>query len=148
MSTLEETLQTDLIAAAKARDEVKLQVLRLLKAALQNYSIEIKGELSPQQVLQVLQKAAKQRQDSIEQYAKAGRTDLVDQETTELKILSAYLPAQPSETDVEAAVKAAIAEVKDGQANLGQIIATVREHFDGVVDSALVAKLAREELSR
>ena len=61
---LEKNLEQDLIIAAKARDEIKLQVLRLLKAALKNYSIEVKGELTAQQMMQVLQKEAKKRQDS------------------------------------------------------------------------------------
>ncbi|MBP9827342.1 GatB/YqeY domain-containing protein [Candidatus Saccharibacteria bacterium] len=144
---LEKSLEQDLIIAAKARDEVKLQVLRLLKAALKNYSIEVKGELTPQQMMQVLQKEAKKRHDSIDQYSKYGRQDLADKEIAELKILEQYLPTPASEEEIREAVNEAIAKVKDGKAQMGTVIAEVREKFEGAVDGAELARITREELS-
>lgn len=145
--SLEQSLETDLIEAMKARDEIRVQVLRLVKSALKNYEIEAKGDLSPQQVLAVLQKEAKKRQDSIEQYAAAGREDLVSQEEAELKIIQGYLPEQASEADLRAAVQKATAELGDQQGAMGQIIGRVREEFSGAVDGALLAKIVREELA-
>lgn len=145
--SLEQSLETDLIEAMKARDEIRVQVLRLVKSALKNYEIEVKGDLSPQQVLAVLQKEAKKRQDSIEQYAAAGRKDLVSQEEAELKIIQGYLPEQASEADLRVAVKKAVADLGSQQGAMGQIIGRVREEFSGAVDGALLAKIVREELA-
>ena len=145
---LEQTLEADLLEAMKARDEIRVQVLRLVKSALKNQSIEIKGELTPQQMLAVLQKEAKKRQDSITQYREAGRNDLVEQEEAELEILEAYLPEQASEEELRAAVKVAVAEVGDGPAAMGQVIARVREQFSGAADGAALAAMVREQLQK
>lgn len=145
---LEKTLEADLLEAMKARDEIRVQVLRLVKAALKNQSIEVKGDLTPQQMLAVLQKEAKKRQDSITQYREAGRDDLVRQEEAELEILDSYLPEQASDEAMRAAVKAAVAEVGASPAAMGQVIAHVREQFSGAVDGATLAAMVREELQK
>lgn len=145
---LEQTLEADLLEAMKARDEIRVQVLRLVKAALKNQSIEVKGDLTPQQMLAVLQKEAKKRQDSIAQYSEAGRADLVKQEQAELEILEAYLPEQASEDELRVAVKAAVAEVGSSPTAMGQVIARVREQFSGAVDGAALAAMVREELQK
>ncbi len=144
---LEKSLEADLATAMRARDELKVQVLRLLKAALKNYQIEVRNDLSPQQMLQVLQKEAKKRHDSITQYTDAGREDLAKKEQAELEIIEGYLPAQASEADVRAAVKAAVAGAGDA-AQMGQIIGAVREQFNGAVDGSLLAQITREELAK
>lgn len=141
-------LDADLTEALKARDAVRLQVLRLLKAALHNYAIEIKDEVSPQQMLQILQKEAKKRQDSIDQFAAAGRQDLVEKEANELAILKTYLPEQASEDAIRAVVQEVIAEQNaQGAAAMGQVISAVRERFGGSADGALIAQLVREGLT-
>lgn len=145
---LEKTLEADLLDAMKARDEIRVQVLRLVKAALKNQSIEVRHDLTPQQMLTVLQKEAKKRQDSISQYRDAGRTDLVKQEQAELEILEAYLPEQVSEEELRGAVKSAVAEVGKSPAAMGQVIAIVREQFNGAVDGATLAAMVREELQK
>ena len=145
---LEQNLEADLLAAMKARDEIRVQVLRLVKAALKNQSIEVKGELTPQQMLAVLQKEAKKRQDSITQYRDAGRNDLVEQEQAELEILESYLPEQASEEELREAVKTAVAEVGASPAAMGQVVARVREQFSGAVDGATLAAIVREELQK
>ncbi|MDQ5944132.1 MAG: uncharacterized protein QG658_198 [Patescibacteria group bacterium] len=145
---LEQTLEADLLEAMKARDEIRVQVLRLVKSALKNQSIEVKGELTPQQMLAVLQKEAKKRQDSITQYQAAGRDDLVRQEQAELEILDTYLPEQASDEEIRAAVQAAVKEVGASPAAMGQVIARVREQFSGAVDGAALAAMVREELQK
>ncbi len=141
------SLEADLAEAMKARDEIKVQVLRLLRAAMKNYQIEVRQDLSPQQMLQVLQKEAKKRQDSITQYEAAGRQDLADKERAELKIIDEYLPEQANEEQVRSAVQAAIAEAGQS-ATMGQVIATVREALNGAVDGSQLAAITREELAR
>jgi uncharacterized protein YqeY len=144
---LEKTLESDLAEAMKARDEIRVQVLRLVKAALKNQSIEVRTELTPQQMLAVLQKEAKKRQDSINQYRQAGRNDLADKEQAELKILENYLPDQASEEEIRVAVQESIKEI-DGSPAMGQVIARVRERFSGAVDGATLAAITREELQK
>jgi uncharacterized protein YqeY len=145
---LDQTLEADLLEAMKARDEIRVQVLRLVKAALKNQEIEVKGNLTPQQMLAVLQKEAKKRQDSITQYEAAGRDDLVRQERAELEILDEYLPDQVSTEEMRAAVRQAIADADDNSATMGQVIAQVREKFSGAVDGAALAVMVREELHK
>lgn len=146
--SLDQTLEADLLEAMKARDEIRVQVLRLVKAALKNQEIEVKGDLTPQQMLAVLQKEAKKRQDSITQYEAAGRDDLVRQERAELEILDEYLPDQVSTEEMRAAVRQAIADADDNSATMGQVIAQVREKFSGAVDGAALAAMVREELHK
>ncbi|MCC7543248.1 GatB/YqeY domain-containing protein [bacterium] len=143
---LTQRLEADLTEATKARDEITLQVLRLLKAALKNHSIELRQDLSPQEALQILQKEAKKRQEAIQQYSDANRQDLVQKESAELQILERYLPEQPSEAEVRAAAQDIIREQKlSGQSAMGQLISGLKDHFDGL-DGSLAAKVAREEL--
>lgn len=142
---LEKTLETDLLEAMKARDEIRVQVLRLVKAAMKNQAIEVRADLTPQQMLAVLQKEAKKRQDSISQYRQAGRDDLANKEQAELTILESYLPEQVSEEAIKAEVKRTIAEM-GSSANMGQVIGAVREHFSGAVDGSTLASIVREEL--
>ncbi|QQS27176.1 GatB/YqeY domain-containing protein [bacterium] len=145
---LDQTLETDLLEAMKARDEIRVQVLRLVKAALKNQEIEVKGDLTPQQMLAVLQKEAKKRHDSITQYEAAGRDDLVRQERAELEILDEYLPDQVSTEEMREAVRQAITDADDNSATMGQVIAQVREKFSGAVDGAALAAMVREELQK
>src|SRR6185295_3185589 len=108
--TLNEKVNGEIAAAMKAKDQVRLSALRMLKAAIMNKGVEKKSDLDDAEVLQVVASLVKQRRDSIEQFAKAGRTDLVDKETAEMVILEDYLPPAASPEDIAAAVAAAIAE--------------------------------------
>src|SRR4026209_717511 len=108
---LNEKIAADLTAAMKAKDAPRLSALRMLKAAVTNKGMVEKGrDLEDAEVLQVVASLVKQRRDSVEQFAKAGRTELVDQETAEIAILEHYLPPAVSAEEIEAAVDAAIAE--------------------------------------
>src|SRR4029434_7263903 len=93
---LNDQVSADIAAAMKARDAARLSALRMLKAAVMNKSVEKGRDLEDAEVLQVVASLVKQRRDSIEQFAKAGRTDLVEKETGEIAVLQAYLP--PSAT--------------------------------------------------
>src|SRR5262249_57793996 len=110
MALLRDKVNADMTAAMKAKDAARLSALRMLKAAIMNKGVEKGHDLDDAEVLQVVSSLVKQRRDSIEQFAKAGRTDLVDKETAETAVLDAYLPPAASAEEIDAAVAAAIAE--------------------------------------
>lgn len=142
---LTEQLEADLAAAMRERDQVRLQVLRLLKSALKNQQIEVGHELTAQEMMAVLQKEAKKRRDSIEAYGKAGRDDLVGEEQAELTQIEHYLPAQMSEDELRAIVRDVIAAHPDAQ--MGQMIGQVIAKANGQADGSVVSRLVREQLS-
>jgi len=130
--TLSETVNGDITAAMKARDQARLSALRMLKAAIMNKGVEKGRDLDDAEVLQVIGSLVKQRRDSIEQFAKAGRTDLVDKETGEMAVLQAYLPPGATAEEIAAAVAEAIAEtgassVKD----MGKVMKAVMPKLAG-----------------
>ena len=108
--TLNDKVNGEITAAMKAKNPARLSALRMLKAAIMNKGVEKHRDLDDAEVLQVVAALVKQRRDSIEQFSKAGRTDLVDKETSELGVLEQYLPPAASAEEVAAAVAAAIAE--------------------------------------
>jgi uncharacterized protein YqeY len=130
---LNEQIAADMTAAMKAKDAPRLSALRMLKAAVMNKGMVEKGrDLEDAEVLQVVASLVKQRRDSIDQFAKAGRTDLVDKETAEIAILEHYLPPALTAEEIEAAVAAAIAEtgassVKD----MGKVMKAVMPKLAG-----------------
>ena len=107
---LTDKVNADITAAMKAKDQARLSALRMLKAAMMNKGVEKRRDLQDAEVLQVVSSLVKQRRDSIEQFAKAERTDLVDKETAEIVVLETYLPPAATPDEIEAAVAAAIAE--------------------------------------
>jgi uncharacterized protein YqeY len=132
----------------KAKDAARLSALRMLKAAIMNKGVEKGRDLEDAEVLQVVSSLVKQRRDSIEQFSKAGRTDLVDKETGEIKVLEAYLPPAASAADIDAAVAAAIAEtgatsVKD----MGKVMKAVMPMLAGKnADGKAVSEAVRRTL--
>lgn len=105
-----EQIVADLTNAMKSRDAARTSTLRMVKAALMNREIEKHGELDDDEMLKLLRSMVKQRRDSIEQYTKGGRQDLVDHEQAEIEVIDAYLPQGASAEEIEAAVTSAIAE--------------------------------------
>src|SRR6187399_274241 len=108
--TLNEKVNGEIGAAMKAREQVRLSALRMLKAAIMNKGVEKGRDLDDAEVLQVVASLVKQRRDSIEQFSKAGRTDLVEKESGELAVLEEYLPPAASAEEIATAVAAAVAE--------------------------------------
>ena len=107
---LRDKVNADIATAMKAKDAARLSALRMTKAAITNKGVEKGHDLDDAEVLQVLASLVKQRRDSIEQFSKAGRTDLADKETAEIAVLEEYLPPAASAEEIDAAVAAAIAE--------------------------------------
>jgi uncharacterized protein len=148
--SLSEQIQKDIVAAMKAKDELRLSVLRMVKSALQLKEVEKIRPLDAAESIQLLQTLAKQRKESIEQFAKGGRQDLVDKETSELKILESYLPAGASEAEMDAAISKAITDV--GAASLkqmGAVVKAAKEALTGkAVDGKALSDRVRDRLSK
>jgi uncharacterized protein YqeY len=121
--TLLDTLTADLTQAMKAQDEARRSCLRLAKAALKNKEIEKRAPLDDGEITQILQGLVKQREDSVEQFQRGNRPDLVAKEEAEIRILKAYLPSEVSEEEVRAAVEAAIVETgAQSQKDIGRVM--------------------------
>ena len=129
--TLKETIIADLTAAMKAKDAETLSTLRMVKANLMNRQIEKGGELTDEEVTKALQSLAKQRRDSIEQYEKAGRSELAAKEAAEIGVIEKYLPQAASQEEIETAVDLAVTET--GATSMKEM---------GLVMKAAMAKLA------
>ena len=130
--TLTEKVNAEISAAMKAKDAPRLSALRMVKAAIMNKEVEKGRHLEDPEVLQVLGSLVKQRRDSIDQFSKAGRTDLVDKETAEIRVLEEYLPPAASSEDIDAAVAAAIAETGAASArDIGKVMKAVMPKLAG-----------------
>jgi uncharacterized protein len=148
--SLSEQLQKDIVTAMKSKDEVRLSVLRMMKSALQLKEVEKMRPLDAAESIQLLQTLAKQRKESIDQFAKGGRQDLVDKETGELKILESYLPAGASQADMDAAVSKAITETgATSLKQMGAVVKAAKEALTGkAVDGKALSDLVRDRLSK
>jgi uncharacterized protein len=141
-------LEADLASAAKARDQIRLSVLRLLKSALKNYEIEVGHDATPQEIMTVLQREAKKRQDSINQYGSANRQDLVDEEQAELEILEEYLPPKLSDEDLDKLVAQAIQETSaTSPADMGKVMQAVMKLAGAGADGKVVSEKVKSALS-
>lgn len=140
-------LESDLKDAMRERDKIRLTVLRLLKSALKNYEIEVGHELSSQEILGVLQKEAKKRQEAAEAFEKAGREEQAQEERAELKAIDHYLPDQMSEAEVKKVVAEVVAAAPADQRQMGPLIGQVRAKTQGQADGALIARLVQEQLN-
>lgn len=146
--TLSERVNRDIAAAMKAQDRKRLSPLRMLKAAIMNKGVEKGRDLDDADVLQVVASLVKQRRDSIEQFAKAGRTDLVAQETGEIAVLEEYQPPAATADEIEAAVAAAIAETgAASQRDMGKVMKAVMARLAGkTADGRTVNEVVRRKL--
>lgn len=149
--TLGERIQKDLVDAMKSKDALRLSVLRMVKAALQNKQIELRRPLEPEEQNQVLQTLVKQRNESIETFAKGGRSDLVERETWERDLLRTYLPEEVSEAEIERVAEEVVVELgasspKDIGAVMKQTLARLKA-TGKTVDGKSVNAVVRAKLS-
>lgn len=146
---LSDRVNADLTAAMKAQDQKRLSALRMLKAAIMNKGVEEGRDLDDAEVLQVVASLVKQRRDSIEQFAKAGRSDLVQKETGEIAVLEQYQPPAASAEEIEAAVTAAIAETgATGPKDIGRVMKAVMPKLAGrTADGKTVNEAVRRKLA-
>ena len=145
---LPEDVNAAITAAMKARDQVRLAPLRMLKAALTNKQIEKGRNLDEAEALQVVASLVKQRRESIEQFLKGGRTDLVEKETREIQILEAYLPPAMDAVELDALVQAAITETgATSPKDMGRVMKDLMPRLAGRgVDGKAVNELVRRKL--
>lgn len=135
MGQLTEKIRTDLTSAMKAQEKERLSVIRMLQSAIKNEQIHLGHELADEEAMNVIRKAVKQRQDSIEQYANAGRTELADKERSEMEILKAYLPAEISDEELESGLREIIAATgAQSKKDLGRVMKEATARYRGRAD--------------
>lgn len=146
---IREKIMSDMKSAMREKDQVKLDAIRFLQAAIKNREIEVRPEaITADDILAVLKKLVKQRRESIEQYQAANRQDLVDKEASELKVIEAYLPAQMSKEQIEAVVVQVIAETKASSIkDMGAVMKAVVAKTAGSADNKLVSEIIKSKLS-
>lgn len=141
-------INDDMVKAAKAKDKIRLSTIRMLKTALHNKEIDLMRPLNETETMQILSNLVKQRKDSIEQFARGGRQDLVDKEELELIILKEFMPEQMSEEDIDALIKKIIAEsgavsVKD----MGKVMKVLMPQITGRADGKAAGDKVKALLS-
>ena len=146
--TLKEQITSDLTAAMKAREAERTSTLRMVKAAFMNREIEKRAALDEDESLKLLRSMVKQRRDSIEQYTKGGRQDLVDKEQAEIEVIESYLPQGASTEVIEAAIAEAISETgAASMKDMGKVMKTVQAKLAGKnADSRTVSELVKSKL--
>ena len=147
--SLKDTIIADLTAAMKAKDADKLSVLRMVKANLMNRQIDKGSDLTDDEITKALQSLVKQRRDSVEQYEKAGRTELAAKEQSEIAVIEAYLPQSATQAEVDAAVEAAIAETGASSIKeMGTVMkATMANLVGKSADGKMVSEAVKAKLS-
>lgn len=144
-----ERIQSDLTAAMKEKDELRLSVLRMVKSALKHKEIEKIRPLDDLESLQVLQTLVKQRRESVDQFKKGGRNDLAEKEAKEIVIIEQYLPAAPTDEEMHAAVEAAIEEEgANSLKQMGSVVKAARAKLEGkTIDGKTISDRVRQRLT-
>lgn len=149
--SLKDNLVSDLKQAMLSRDELKTSTIRMLSSSIKNYEINKGGagySASDDEVLGLIQKEIKQRQDSIESFVSGGREDLANKERDEMEILRTYLPPQISEEELRQIVKKAIVDSgASGLSDMGKVMALIMPQVKGKADGGFVSAITKEQLS-
>ena len=147
MTTLQARIQSELGDAMRARDETRKSALRMLLAAIKYAEIEARQPLDDTAIVAVVQKQVKQRRESIFEFKKANRQDLVDKEEGELAVLEVYLPQQAERSEVEAAARKIVAETgASGPRDIGKVMPPLVRQFAGRADGRLINEIVRDLL--
>jgi len=147
--SLHDRLSEDLKTAMKAKDQLRMDVIRMMKAAIMNKQIELKKDLDDADLTRVMTALVKQRKEAVDQYRKANRNDLADKETKEIAIIETYLPTAISAEELQRLVAAVIAETgAAGLKDMGNVMKAVMARLAGQpVDGKQVSDLVRAKLS-
>ena len=147
--SLAEKIQSDIVVAMKARDDFKLSVLRMVKAAIQLKEVEKLRKLDENESIQLLQTILKQRKESIDQFTKGGRPELAEKETKEAALIEQYLPAGASAEEMDAAISKAIAETgANSMKQMGAVVKAAKTALEGkTVDGKALSDLVRQRLA-
>ena len=142
-------IQKDLVAAMKAKDEARLSTVRMIKAALMKHQVDSMKPLDDSSEMQVLNTLIKQRREAADMFRKGGRAEQADKEEAELKMIEAYLPAAPSEEEVDAAIAAAMAETgANSPKQMGQVMKAVQAKLAGKrVDGRALSEKVKAKLA-
>ena len=147
--TLKEQITEDMKSAMRAKEAERLGTIRLLLAAIKQREVDERITVDDTGIIAIIEKLIKQRKDSIEQFQKAGRTDLVDQESKELAILQAYMPAQLSAAEVQSAIQKVIADLgASGPQDMGKVIGALKAQLAGKADMGMVSGLVKATLAK
>ncbi|MFP5239208.1 MAG: GatB/YqeY domain-containing protein [Acidobacteriota bacterium] len=145
---LQEQIEKDFLSAYKAKEEVRVAVLRMLKTAIKNRQVELLRPLTDEEILEVIGRQVKQRLESIEQFRQGGREAMAEREEAELAVLKAYMPTQLTHEETAAAVDAAIAETgASGPKEMGKVMQAVMARFKGRIDGKAVSEIVKARLS-
>jgi len=145
---LNKRIEQEMIKAAKAKEKIRLSALRMMKNAVHNKEIDLKRELTEAEFLQVLAVMVKQRKDSIEQFEKGGRMDLVEKETSELRVVQEFMPQQFSEEDLTAVIEKAIQETGAASPkDMGKVMKALVPVISGRADGKIVSEKVKARLS-
>lgn len=148
MSELKARLTADMKTAMKAGDKPRLGTIRLVQAAIKQREVDERIELTDADVLAVIEKAIKQRRESLAQFEAAAREDLASKERDEIEHLLPYLPAQLSEAEVAAAIDAVIAETgAEGMRDMGKVMGVLKARLQGQADMAAVSAMLKGKLA-
>jgi uncharacterized protein YqeY len=146
--TLAQTIRAAMKVAMKAKDKDRLSTIRLILAEFKRIEVDERIEVDDPRALAVLDKMVKQRRDSAQQYADAGRQELADQENAEIDVIQQFLPAQLSEAELNALIDAAIAASDTkGMAAMGAVMAQLKPQLQGRADVGAVSKLVKQRLN-
>lgn len=141
--TLDTRLVEDMKAAMRARDEARVAAIRYLRSAAKNRQIELGHPLTDAELTEVVKKQAKQRQDAVEQFRAAGRTELAAKEQADLDVLASYLPQQMSQAEVEEVARAVIAELgAAGPADMRRVMPALLARLGDRADSRMASQVA------
>lgn len=147
MNNMIEQLEKDMIAAMKNQEKEKLMVIRMVKAALKQEQIDHKKELNDELLIDVVNKQIKMRKDSIAEFEKGAREDLIQKTQEEINVLMAYLPEQLSKEEVEKTIDEIFAELKPvGQKDMGKVMKEAQAKLKGKTDMKDVSTIIREKL--
>jgi len=148
--SLLDRIQAEMVAAMKAKDEGRLSAVRMIKAALKKHEIDSMKPLDEASEIQVLNTLVKQRRDAIEMYQKGNRPELAEKETAELHIVESFLPAAPSDEEVNAAIEAAVAETgASSPKEMGKVVSAAKTKLAGKrVDGKALSDKVRARLSK
>jgi uncharacterized protein YqeY len=146
--TLKEQVTEDMKTAMRAKDSERLGTIRLLLAAVKQKEVDERVEVDDVMLVGIVDKLIKQRKDSISQFTAAGRQDLADKETAELKVLEVYLPQRLSEDEIKAEVAAIVTELgAKGPADMGKVMGAVKGKLAGKADMGLVSAAVKAALA-
>jgi uncharacterized protein YqeY len=144
---LSERLNEDMKQAMRDQDKFRLSVIRLIRSAMKNFEIEQRRTLNDDDVLNIINREVKQRKDSLQDFEKAGREDLVEKINLELAIVTEYLPQQLSELEVKSIVQETIREVgASSKADMGKVMGALMPKVKGRADGRLINQIVQEEL--